>query len=42
MRSHRLQQVLLMLAALLLCTSSTPGWCAQSNDQQPSTGPSPM
>jgi len=41
MRSHRLQQVILVLAALLLCTSSTPGWCAQSNDQQPSTGPSP-
>ena len=42
MRSHRLRQLILVLAGLLLFTSSTSDWYAQSNnDQQPSTGPSP-
>lgn len=42
MRSRRLRQLILLLVGLLLLTSSTSDWHAQSNgDQQPSAGPNP-
>jgi VWFA-related protein len=42
MRTRHLRQPILLLAGLLLFTSSASDWYAQSNgDQQPSTGPNP-
>ena len=42
MRRRYLRQAILVLAGLLLFTSSASDWYAQSNDgQQPSTGPNP-
>ena len=42
MRSRCLRRAILVLAGLLLFSSSASDWCAQSNgEQQPSTGPNP-